>query len=461
MNWRRILLIVIVLIVIAGGALFFLQRSTESDEQTPEIEAVDVNTVTADTGLDTVFAEGEVVPLRSAELSVPLSGQVAELLVTEGDQVSEGDPILRLDSTDQEITLDQARAGLAQAEANLESAKAGLAAANSARRLAELDVSAAEAQLALVEAGPTTQQIRVAERGVDAAEAGISAASGNQALTIEGAPAAQILAAEAQLRAAQTAEKQLRDAVNDTSGEEKRRLEDQLIAAVAIVNAAEAALEETRAGATSAERFAASSAVSQAASQRDAAEAQLALLLEGAREEQVDVARVGVQQAEARMAEADLAVSRAETAVAAAKAGVQQAHAAIDAAQKALDLMTLNAPFAGTIAELAVELGEVASPGRPTVTLADFDGWLVETTDLTEFGVVSLAIGSPVEVALDAFPDETLSGTVSDIARIGQYENQFEQKGDILYLVTVELDDEGDLPLRWGMTATVDIDVGQ
>jgi multidrug resistance efflux pump len=144
-----------------------------------------------------------------------------------------------------------------------------------------------------------------------------------------------------------------------------------------------------------------------------------------------------------------------------AEAGVLQSQAAVNSAQKALDLMTLNAPFTGTIAELAVEVGEVASPGRPTVTLADFDGWLVETTDLTEFGVVPLAVGSLVEVGLDALPDETLNGTVSDIARIGQFEDQFEQKGDILYVVTVLLEDAGDLPLRWGMTATVDIDIDQ
>ena len=121
----------------------------------------------------------------------------------------------------------------------------------------------------------------------------------------------------------------------------------------------------------------------------------------------------------------------------------------------------MNAPLTGTIAELAVEWGEVASPGRPTVTLADFDGWLVETTDLTEFGVGPLAVGSLVEVGLDALPDETLRGTVSDIARIGQFENRFEQKGDILFVVTVLLDETTDLPLRWGMTATVDIDVDQ
>ncbi len=458
MNWRRILIIAVVVIVIAAGVYFVLQqRGGQEAAATPAPGAGDVDSIAVDRDVEVVGAEGEVVPQRHAALAVPLSGQVAEIFVAESDRVAKGDPLLRLDSTDQEIALVQAQAGLAQAEANLESAQAGYTAAQAARHMAELGVDAAEAQLALVESGPIDEQIRVSELGVEAANAGVSAAAGNQALVTEGAPSAQLLAAEAQLQAAQAAEKQVREALVDATGDEKDQLEDQLIAAVSNVNAAQAALEEVNRGATEAQRLAASSAVSQAIAQREAAEAQLALVQAGAREEQREVARVAVQQAEATLAETELAESQAQTALAQAEAGIQQAQAGVDAAQTALDLMTLKAPFAGSVAEIAVELGEVASPARPALTLADFDVWLVKTTDLKEQDVVAIARGFPVNVELPWLPGQVARGTVTDIASIGRFEDEFKQTGDILYEVTVRLDDTADLPLRWGMTAFVDI----
>lgn len=454
MNWRRILIIVLVLVVIAAVAFFVFQRQSQPEEEAvAESTASGANAIAIETGVDTVGAEAMIVPLRDTSLSFPLSGQVTEIFVTEGDQVSVGDPLLSLDASEQEIAVNQAQVGLAQAEANLQSAQAGLLAAQAARNLAELGLASAQAQLALVEAGPSDEQIAVSELGVNAAEAGISAAAGNQALVLESVPSAQIIAAEAQLQAARASEKQVRDSLNAADGDEERILEDQLIAAVANVNAAQAALDELQSGATQSERASASLAVSQAAAQRDAAQAQLELLLAGAREEQLEVARVGVQQAEAALAEAELAVTQAETAVTQAEAGLLQAEAGLEASQTALDLMTLNAPFAGIVADIALEIGEVASPNRPAVVISNSDGWLVETTDLKEQDVVALAVGFPAEVFVDALPDETLTGTVTDISPISRVVD-----GDVTYVVTVQLDDTGDLPLRWGMTANVAID---
>ena len=95
-------------------------------------------------------------------------------------------------------------------------------------------------------------------------------------------------------------------------------------------------------------------------------------------------------------------------------------------------------------------------PTSPAVQVADFDGWLVETTDLSEQDVVALVAGFPAEVRLDAFPGETLNGTVIKISPVATV-----VAGDVRYVVTIRLDDPGDLPLRWGMTTVVDIEVGQ
>jgi multidrug resistance efflux pump len=455
MRWKGVLAITLIIIVVAAIAVFRIERSDQPQEiETVLAPTVDVDTISVDTGFGWVSAEGMVVPLREAPLSVPSSGQVAEIAVGEGDRVSEGDPLLRLEAVEQENALQQARANLSLAEAGLESAQAELAAAQGEKTLAELGVEAAGAQLAYLEAGPTDEQIAVAESGVNAAEAGISAAAGNQALVLEGTQPTQLLAAESQLVLAQVSEKEVRDALFDAKGDEKTRLEDQLLAAVTNVNAAQAALAELQGGPSQSERLSAGSAVAAAIARRDEAQAQLELLRSGATEEALEVARAEVQQAEAKLVRAELASARAEVAVAQAQSGIQQAETDVVAAQIALNQMTLEAPFDGAVANIAYRPGEVASPGVAAVEVVDFDGWLVETTDLNEQDVVALAVGFPAEIRLDALPGETLTGTVTKISPASNV-----VAGDVRYTVTIRLDDTGDLPLRWGMTTLVDIEV--
>jgi multidrug resistance efflux pump len=187
--------------------------------------------------------------------------------------------------------------------------------------------------------------------------------------------------------------------------------------------------------------------------QRDVAAAQLALLQAGARPEQIELAEIGVAQARLGVDQAEVTATEAAAAVAQAEAGVAAAQSGVDAASAALARQTLIAPFAGTVAEIGLEAGELAAPGAPVVRLGSAGGWAVETTDLVELDVVALAEGQAVAVTLDALPGETLRGTVVDVGRVPET-----SRGDVVYRVRVALDDYPDLPLRWGMTAVVEID---
>ena len=109
----------------------------------------------------------------------------------------------------------------------------------------------------------------------------------------------------------------------------------------------------------------------------------------------------------------------------------------------------LRAPFAGTVTNLDLKVGEFAASGTPVVTIADFSSWVVKTTDLTEIDVVNVKEGQPVTMTLDAIPGVTLKGYV---LTIGQ--NYSEKQGDIVYKVTVLLSDTQPA-MRWGMTAQV------
>lgn len=132
-----------------------------------------------------------------------------------------------------------------------------------------------------------------------------------------------------------------------------------------------------------------------------------------------------------------------------AEAQFEAARANLEAARAALADVELTAPFDGTIAGMKVKTGESVTPGQVAASLADFSGWTIKTTDLTELDVVSISEGQTVEIALDAFPEEILTGKVK---LVGQ--NYSEKQGDVVYEVTVELTDS--LPnMRWGMTSVV------
>ena len=98
-------------------------------------------TVVADTSApvragNEVVADAAVVPVLSADLSLPTGGIVAEILAQEGQQIEQGAPILRLESARQEAAVAQADAGLAAAQARL-------AELNSGARSAEIDAAQA------------------------------------------------------------------------------------------------------------------------------------------------------------------------------------------------------------------------------------------------------------------------------------------------------------------------------
>jgi multidrug resistance efflux pump len=486
MSLRRIVVSVFIVAILSAGGYWAYRQYLQPREEEPDNPTAEVNNVAIDTGVDVVSAEGQILPLRHASLAFQVGGRVAEILVEKGVTVRAGERLIRLEDSDVAIRVRQAEAGLAGAEANLAAANAGLLAAQEAVHAAEIGVSAAtigvsvaeigvtaaQAQAALIQADPLPEQIASFETSIDAAEAGINQAEANRNATLE-VRTSQIRAAEARLAAAVAEERGLQEQYdtitrNDIGGypEEQARL--ALNAAIANRNAAQSALDELNAGATTAQRGAANAAVTVALAQRDSAQSQLDQLLAGVIPERVTVAQVGeeqaqaavtqaeaaVTQAQANVTQAEVAVLRAESAVAQAEAGVLQAKAVLDQANYAVEKTVLTAAFDGTIVDLSVELGEVVSPGMPLIELADISGWLVETTDLTEQDVVAVAIDFPVEVRADAIPDQPLKGNVAEIAAVSSL-----TRGDVTYAVTIHLEDVEDLPMRWGMTVFVDIEV--
>jgi multidrug resistance efflux pump len=359
---------------------------------------------------------------------------VAEVLVDEGQKVTAGQVLIRLEDADLRSAVSQAEAAVLQAEAAVGQARAS--------------VAVAQAQLDQVLAGARPEEIAAAEAQLKAAQSALGQAAAQRDEVASGPDTEAIEAAEAQLAQALAQQKELEiaydqvlDNIEHLAGATEERTRFQLNAANEAVAAAQAALDQVKAGASSEVLQAYNSGVGVAAYQRDAARAQLDLLKAGATAEQIAAGRAQVEQARAAQAAAEAAVQAAEAGLEAARAQLAQAE--------------LVAPFAGTVVRVEAEVGELVSPGVPVVMLADLDTWRVQTSDLAETDVVLVRPGQRATVAFDALPGISFDGVVTEIASLAET-----NRGNVTYAVTVELEPVGD-PLRWGMTAFVDINVSR
>jgi HlyD family secretion protein len=349
-----------------------------------------------------VSASGKVLPEQWANLSFRAGGPIVELKVQSGDTVKAGDVIARLDDVDAKLAVAQAEAAFALAQA----------------------------QLAELKAGARAEQIAQAEQAVSQAEAAWKGAQAQYSQLKSGARAADIASAEAAVAAAYTERKMLQDTydkINKVGGPLEEQTRARLNAAIQAHTAAQQRLDQLKAGATQNELAAAAANINAAKAQMEQAQAQLDLLKAGA----------------------------APEAIAVAEAGVKQAQVTVDTAKAQLAKLQLIAPFDGTIGTVYVRSGELAQPGQPIVTLGNLGSLRVETTDLSETDIARVKEGQRANVTFDALPGKTTTGKVARIAPMST-----PGQSAVNYIVTVSLD-EIDPALRWGMTAFVDVQVGQ
>lgn len=137
-----------------------------------------------------------------------------------------------------------------------------------------------------------------------------------------------------------------------------------------------------------------------------------------------------------------------------AKSRIDNANAALNAAQAKLEDLELRAPFSGIVSEADVRVGQWVQPGQPIVTLADLKNLRVETTDLNEIDAARVTVGSPATVTFDALPGVVIQADVKSISP------KAAEGSGVNYTAVIELDEIPPL-LRWGMTAFVDIEVGE
>jgi HlyD family secretion protein len=348
-----------------------------------------------------VNATGIVVPARFTTLSVTSGGVIAELLVEENDVVTAGQPLLRLEGTEDL----QAAVAAAQLEVVAAQYDLDLLSKDLDLRLSKASQAVVDAKQALRDAERRQYNIELAAKPVD----------------IDQARANLVLARD-----------KLEKALEDFEPYENKPEDNLTRAALLSVKA-------------------------QAEERHDAAVRLLNNLLAGANDLDVAEAQVEFEVAQAQLAFAQREYEMLQKGpdpqdVKLAEERLVYAKAQLRAAEAALRDLELQAPFDGTVSELYVRQSEWIAPGQPVLSLADLGHLRVETTDLNEIDVARLDVGNHAIVTFDALPAVSVGGKVVRIAP------KASEGSGVNYTAVVEMD-EIPSKLRWSMTAFVDIEV--
>lgn len=152
--------------------------------------------------------------------------------------------------------------------------------------------------------------------------------------------------------------------------------------------------------------------------------------------------------------------------VAVNRATVKERQASLKAIQARRNMMVITAPISGVIIHKYVEEGETVR-GSVGMGTADFSSPVASPTPLAEIAQVDpleihahvdeievgkIQMGQEALITVDAFPDTTLAGEVTEIALANAEADSI----GVNYLVKVTLTHKPAIPLRIGMTANVD-----
>jgi HlyD family secretion protein len=197
MNTKAKLIGALGLLAAAGVGVWWLGRSGTGETQRGEIIEVGRGEL-----VETASATGSIEPKVLVEVKSRASGEVIEVLVTEGDTVDAGQLLFRLDPVDADRTIIEAKAAEQRARAELAQAQAQLAVAQAEAtdRKAQHTVSARGTEMGLVASESTrtlASSAEVAEANVAMRRASIQASRAQLA-------AAQLAVQEAERRRSET-----------------------------------------------------------------------------------------------------------------------------------------------------------------------------------------------------------------------------------------------------------------
>jgi membrane fusion protein YbhG len=327
-----------------------------------------------------------------------IGGRIREVLVAAGQEVKQGQPIIRFESFDLGAKRQDAVAALAQAQANLEKALNGSRPEEIAQARAQAE--AARADLELARHGPRAQEIETAR--------------------------AELAASAADYEVAKTS-----------------------LARIELL---------TRSGVAARQDYDnAKATFDRAAARREASRQRLDLLLAGTRPEEVTRAERQYQQALANYQLVERGPRKED--IAAARAQVDRARAALEQIETQMSELEVRSPADAFVEVFDRRPGDLINPNSPVATLVEVDRlWVRVYVPATEIGHAQL--GKEVAVGVDSFPKERFTGRIEQIANRGEFTPRNvqtrEERTHEVFALRVRLDNSS-RRLRAGMAADVAI----
>jgi HlyD family secretion protein len=279
------------------------------------------------------------------------SGKILEVTVREGDTVTAGQVIARLDDAQVRAREDQARAALVDAQAKSQAARDQIVVLQDQLRQNQLQ---------------TGQSTMDADGRVRQAQADLTAAEADLAQQQAALRLAEFNR-DAYARLAKTG------AASEQQGLQAEVQADQQAAAVA---AAQRRVESSRGALTTAQA-------------------------------NLDNPKIRVAQASSTEGQ----IAEQQSTIAATKAETAQAQAQLAQAEADRADLTVLAPFSGTVLTRAAEPGEVVQAGTAIVTLLDLSKVYLRGF-VPEGGIGKVKIGQPAHIFLDSKPNNALDGYV-------------------------------------------------
>jgi HlyD family secretion protein len=327
-----------------------------------------------------------------------VSGRIAEVLVKEGQEVKQGQALLRFESYDLDAKRNDAVAAIAMAEASLQKLQTG----NRPEEIQEAraQAEAARMNLEMARNGARQQEIDAARAELDATNADFEVAKSNFARI----------------------EQLSRDGIASQQDHDN----------------AKATLDRAR-------------------GRRDASKQRLDLLIAGTRNEEVQRAAKQYQQALARQQLIERGARRED--IDAARSQVTRARAALQQIETQVSELEVKSPADAFIEILQVRPGDLIAPNSPVATLVELDRlWVRVYVPEPELGHAHL--GKEVGIAVDSFVGERFKGSIEQIASRGEFTPRNvqtrEERAHQVFAVRVRLDNSA-RRLRAGMAADVTI----
>lgn len=333
------------------------------------------------------------IELQQVDIAFKMSGRLVERTVDEGDRVTKGTVVARLDREQllrqrerEQAALSAARAQLAQTETGLQFQRQNLEAD---LELRAADVSAAQARLDEIRKGARTGEVRDASAAVEGARAEFDRA--------------------------------------ERDYERARKLRDN-------GDIAQSQLDQYRS------RFESSRAYLRQSEER------LGLVKEGPRQETVDASSASLARARAALKVGhanELELQRLAQEITARRAEIEKAQAQIALVDSQLADTVAVSPINGTVLVKSANVGEVLAPGTAVVTVGDLEHpWMRAYVGERDLGRVRLK--SKVRVTSDSYPGKIYHGTVVFISPEAEFTPKqiqtTEERIKLVYRIKIEIE---------------------